>query len=436
MLRPTRPSRTFAATRALAALIVLVPAGRMPDGPLRLFLDCQNTFCDADFLRTEVAFVDYVRDRTDADVHALVTTQANGAGGQTYTVRFIGQGRLAGKADELTFATRADDTDDARRRALAKTLAAGLLPFVARVDGLDRVRVTSNAAAADSSASAVPAIPARDPWNRWVFSLSARGNFNGDKRYSSRFLSYNVSARRVTERWKTRFTTYANTSRNAFVLPGGAEDVSEQTRVGASGLGAYALGPRLSAGLEGSAFHSTFDNTDLAVRVAPGVEINAFPYSESTRRSLTARYSVGAQHVDYRDSTLYNKLREVLVDQSLVLGVDLRQPWGSVGLSGTALQYLNHPKQYTLGLFGNANVRLFRGLSADFFGNVSFLRNQRQISRAGETDADVYTRRRALESGYNYFAGVGLRYTFGSIFTGVVNPRFGGDGGGGIVFFN
>ena len=78
----------------------------------------------------------------------------------------------------------------------------------------------------------------------------------------------------------------------------------------------------------------------------------------------------------------------------------------------------------------------YEGQWADFFGNVSFLRNQRQISRAGETDADVYTRRRALESGYNYFAGVGLRYTFGSIFTGVVNPRFGGDGGGGIVFFN
>jgi len=39
---------------------------------LRVYLDCDA--CDFDYLRTEVTFVDYVRDRQDAAVHILVTS--------------------------------------------------------------------------------------------------------------------------------------------------------------------------------------------------------------------------------------------------------------------------------------------------------------------------------------------------------------------------
>ncbi len=47
-------------------------------------------------MRTEVTFINYVRDRTDADVHVLVTTQETGGGGIEYTAKFIGLGRFAG----------------------------------------------------------------------------------------------------------------------------------------------------------------------------------------------------------------------------------------------------------------------------------------------------------------------------------------------------
>lgn len=48
------------------------PAGHErpdPSAKLRVFLDC--SFCDFDFMRTEVTFVDYVRNRQDAEVHIL-----------------------------------------------------------------------------------------------------------------------------------------------------------------------------------------------------------------------------------------------------------------------------------------------------------------------------------------------------------------------------
>ena len=48
---------------------------------LHLFLDCPTYLCDMDFMRTEITFVNYVRDRRDAQVYVLVSTQETGAGG-------------------------------------------------------------------------------------------------------------------------------------------------------------------------------------------------------------------------------------------------------------------------------------------------------------------------------------------------------------------
>ncbi len=180
-------------------------------------------------------------------------------------------------------------------------------------------------------------------------------------------------------------------------------------------------------------YKSSYDNTDLSVRVAPGVEYDFFPYSESTKRSITLRYSVGARQVDYKDETIYKQTSETLYDHTLALGTSFQQPWGTLGVSASAEQYLNHPKQYSLSTFANADVRIVKGLSFDFYVGADFLRNQRNISGEGVDDDDIYTRRRALETGYNYFGGAGLRYTFGSKFTGAVNPRF---DEGGSFFMN
>lgn len=56
---------------------------------LRVFLDCSDRGCHAEYLREEVKFADYVRDRSDADVHVLVTRAETGAGGREYTLAFI-----------------------------------------------------------------------------------------------------------------------------------------------------------------------------------------------------------------------------------------------------------------------------------------------------------------------------------------------------------
>src|SRR6185436_18061669 len=64
--------------------------------PTRLFLDCSGFYCDLDYYQREIPFVDWVRDRADADVHLLVVHESTGGGGGEYTLTFIGQRRFQG----------------------------------------------------------------------------------------------------------------------------------------------------------------------------------------------------------------------------------------------------------------------------------------------------------------------------------------------------
>ena len=58
------------------------------------------------------------------------------------------------------------------------------------------------------------------------------------------------------------------------------------------------------------------------------------------------------------------------------------------------------------------------------------------IPRAGPTEQDVLLQRRQLATSYQYFGFFSLRYTFGSKFANIVNPRFEGGGGGGFFIVN
>ena len=60
----------------------------------KVYIDCES--CDIDYIRTEITFVNYVRDRKEAQVHVLITTQRTGSGGYEYTLSFLGQNEFKG----------------------------------------------------------------------------------------------------------------------------------------------------------------------------------------------------------------------------------------------------------------------------------------------------------------------------------------------------
>ena len=70
---------------------------------LKLFVDCSNTYCDMNFLKTEILFVDFVLDNQAADVHVLITEVETGGGGDQYQLIFYGQKTYKTKTDTLRF---------------------------------------------------------------------------------------------------------------------------------------------------------------------------------------------------------------------------------------------------------------------------------------------------------------------------------------------
>src|SRR5689334_1307571 len=81
---------------------------------LVVFLDC-GMMCDEEFIHTEVKYVNWVRDRTAADVHLLVTTESTGGGGTQFTLAFLGLQRFSGRGDTLHFASGPTATSDETR---------------------------------------------------------------------------------------------------------------------------------------------------------------------------------------------------------------------------------------------------------------------------------------------------------------------------------
>src|SRR5687767_8164944 len=127
-------------------LIHYIPAGAQTPAadsasaqPLRVFLDCSA--CDFDFLRTEIKYIDYVRDRKDADVHVLVTTQRNSSGGEDFQLEYIGVGAFEGQTRTLRYSSGGTDTSDERRRGFSRTFGLGLVPYLFGSQALDRLRV-------------------------------------------------------------------------------------------------------------------------------------------------------------------------------------------------------------------------------------------------------------------------------------------------------
>jgi hypothetical protein len=406
------------------------------DSALRVFLDCPNSFCDFDYYRTEITFVNWVRDRQFAQVHVLVTAQQTG-GGQEYTLAFIGLERFAGTEDTLHYLSHTGDTQDDVRKGLGQVLRLGLVRFAARTPVAPHIEITY-------SAPAGAAAQVHDPWNYWVFNVRVNSNFSGEHSYKNNYMNAGLSASRITEAWKIDLSTNQNYQQNDYLVPvydstTGAlirEDLSRNiTRsYGGDLLVARSMGPHWSAGAVGSIFSSTYSNQDLTLKFGPAVEFDVFPYSQSTRKLLSLRYNLSLASFNYRDTTIFNRLSEIRATQSLTVSLDVKQPWGNAGLSVEGSNYLYDFSKNHLQIFGNGSFRLFKGLSFDFFSFVNLIHDQLSIQKGGATPQEVLLRRRQLATSYSYSGFVGLRYTFGSKFANVVNPRFGS--GSGVIFFN
>ena len=136
-------------------------------------------------------------------------------------------------------------------------------------------------------------------------------------------------------------------------------------------------------------------------------------------------YGAGVESNRYYETTLFGKDEETLPRHEVSLAYEQREPWGSLQARAEWSQYLHDLSKTRLELEGELSVRVARGLSVAANVNASRIRDQLALPARGATDEEILLRIRRLQTGYEYNLGVSLTYTFGSIFSSVVNPRFG-----------
>jgi hypothetical protein len=248
---------------------------------------------------------------------------------------------------------------------------------------------------------------------------------NGERSSSSGSYRFESGVNRTTDKLKVNFNASANYNKNDFIVD---EDTPIKTHTDnwdINSLLVKSLGPKWSFGGRASIHHSSFSNEDLVATAAPGVEYDFFPYSESARRSVTVQYTAGGSRYRFAEVTIFDRLQQVVPIHELRGMLALKQPWGSIQLESTFSQHLNHPDLYHASLFGETEVRLFKGFSFNIFGQYQRINDQIALRRAAATTEDVLLRLQQLATSYSYFMAFGVNYSFGSIFNNVVNTRFG-----------
>jgi len=393
---------------------VQTPAAQSAAGRVAVHVTCPP--CDATALPSALPFVDLLATAEAADVVVTIGSRDVGAT-REWRVAFTGRGRFADRQRAILVPIAAEVPLADVRAQLVRTIKLGLVEYATEGSERSRIDVTY-------AKPAGTAVPAHDPWNFWVFRLGAYTYGNGQESTFDGYYDVSASANRTTDMWKVRVSANRGLSRSSFKID---ETETIKTRLGdwsTDLLLVRSLGARLSAGLGGSMNGSTFSNTRRVARVTPAIEFDFFPYSESSKRSLTLQYDVGVAHYDYAELTIFERLEETVAQHGVGASLGLDQPWGSVGGEFQFIQQLSSLDRTRASVSGNFSVRLLKSLSLNGSASYNRIRDQFTLVKGDASDDEVLLRQRQLETGYRYSMSFGISYSFGALSNATVNPRF------------
>lgn len=385
-----------------------------PAGAVKVFMATSRD--DLDYYKTQLGFVDFVRDRADAEVQIVVSQVRTSSGGALYTLEFRGQGRFASLADTLECSVGPGATEDEKRKVQLKTMKFGLMRFVARTPQAGGVSI-SYAAPGEAAAKV-------DKWNHWVYSLSANGWFQGQKGWHQTQVYSTLSASRITARDKASLSGWSEY--NGVTWDNGeGESTSVSRGRGISGYLVFGLSDHWSTRAAASAWNSSYSNIESAVTGSGSLEYSIFPYDQSTRRQLRLIYRLETEYDDYEERTIFDKSTEWTAAERLTVYLKLVEPWGSVTNTLGFSNYLHSFPLNRLDWNTNVSLSLVKGVKLTANGYVALVHDQLALRADSAAESDVLLRRREMATSYEYFLSLGVELSFGSIYSNEVNARFG-----------
>lgn len=391
----------------------------LQDLEVRVFLDCNR--CNSSYIRDEIQFVNFVRDKEDAHVHLLITREGTGAGTE-FKIQVLGRGIFLGQDKTLSYVSFNSDTDEEERRGLVRYIRAALFHYVSATNAIDEIDIIY-IPLEESTTEAT-----EDRWNSWIFEIDSRVSMDGEESRKSLDYSGGFSANRTTENVKTDFGYEYEYDRRTFSDINSEGDEEESVFIRRShefeASHVWALTNHWSAGVFSDVRNSTRNNFDLSLMGSAGIEYNIFPYEEYSEREISFVYMLGAEKRDYTETTIYLKDKETLMRQELRGRIDFTQTWGSISGRANFNTFMHDLSRNRFEIDMDVNFRIFRGLELSLSGRYSIINDQLNVPAGNISDAEQLLNLREQFTSYSYGAFIGLEYTFGSIFNQAINPRF------------
>lgn len=383
--------------------------------PFQLYVECDD--CNEDHIRRNLPFVSFVRDPQLADLYILVTERDTGSGGNLYLMEFMGRKKWEGQQFEIQSITEQSDTDDIVRTKLLQSIRAGLIPFLANTYGAMNLELDLAEIKPVEETSITS-----DPWKNWIFSIELAGGFDLEERKKEFEYKGEFAIRKITEWWKFESGLEVNYEEKRF-LDDGEYLISTQDDKGLEASWVKSITDHLSAGVRGEMFSSTFTNTKMGSSFSPAIEYNFYPWDQSHIREFTVAYDVSFHSFAYFEETIYLKNQETLLSEAISLNLRYIRPWGEFRAEVEASHYLNDFSKNRLESELQLGYRISSGLLLTAEVEIQRIHDQLYLEKGEATLEDLLLEQRRVKTNYDISGSVGVRFTFGSIYNDVVNPR-------------
>lgn len=413
-------------TAALLFLLVLLPLQHLSaqngsgGNPIpSVYLDCSA--CDVTYIRTNITFVNYVRDQADADIYLQINRQRTGGGGQEYTLIFSEINQPEGRNDTLTYNSSSSDTGDERRIGLNRHIKIGLVPYVTQTVAMRNLDVFYEASEEDEEDEEID-----DPWDSWIFDIDLRSNISGQDTEFNFGLFSGLEAERTTHIWKLRARARGEIRRRNVELTDRTLKVNRDWG-DYWGMVGYSLSDHSTVALFSRARFSRTNNIALETYIAPAFEYNFFPYDEFQERRFVVQYQVTPSFRRYFNTTIFLKDSEMIMSQELSTRLRYDQRWGRIDIRMSGMHFFHDISINRIEFNPSFNIRIIRGLSFSLSGRYRIINDQLSLELPSDVDPNDPT---SIISGvqrptsFDYSISFGLSYTFGSIYNNIVNPRF------------
>ena len=384
------------------------------EGKPKVFIE--GIHLDFDFMRRNMAFVDFVNDPAVSDVHVIINNRISGSGGQVYSIMYNNKTFENLSDFTLTCTTASSDTQEEIRKTITNAISMGLMPFVNQTEASEKISVRYK------SKEIRQRVNSDDPWNNWTFRGDLNGNINLEESRKSFNYFYNLRADKVTEEWKIR--NFGRTSvRTTEYLSDDESYRSENITNYVTSSVVKSLSPRWSVGAFASYYNSNYSNIVYSISLKPAIEYNIFPWDVSDRKVFTIAYYVGPEWKKYYEETIYDKMQEGLWEQSARLDLQLIQTWGEIEAGLNVSNYLHDFSKYQITFDSDLSIRIIRGFSVNLNFRAERIHDQIYLPKSEASLEDILLNRVKLPSSFEFYTGIGVRIQFGSIYNNIVNNR-------------